>query len=110
MFDKLEKSRRYNTMEISESFEFGLEPHREMEIIRGEEDVIRQRKLGDALNSLTPRQREAVFLKFDEGFSYPALAEMLGLTQKAAYKLVARAIQSLRTATSTSDLSPQKKI
>ena len=50
----------------------------------------------NALDQLTPRQREAIFLKYQEGFSYPEIAEMMTLTQKATYKLVGRGIGVLR--------------
>jgi RNA polymerase sigma factor (sigma-70 family) len=97
IFDKMEKLKKYPTKELEESVNFDLEPDRETEIVRGEEASAQQEKLKAALEQLTPRQREAIFLKYEEGFSYPEIAEMLSLTQKAAYKLVARAIQALRS-------------
>lgn len=53
-------------------------------------------KLEAALSELTPRQREALFLMYSEGFSYNEVAEMMGLTIKGTYKLMARAIQALK--------------
>lgn len=99
LFDKMEKIKKYPVNEIQESMNFDLEPHRESEIIQREEQSAQQEKLKAALAQLTPRQREAIFLKYEEGFSYPEIAEMLSLTQKAAYKLVARAILTLRSET-----------
>ena len=99
LFDKLEKLNKYPSQQLEESMEFGLEPGHEVELIREEERSTRQEMMRAAIKSLTPRQREAIFLKYEEGFSYPEIADMLSLTQKAAYKLVGRAIQTLRTAT-----------
>ncbi|MEO8820117.1 MAG: RNA polymerase sigma factor [Ginsengibacter sp.] len=53
-------------------------------------------KLSSALSALTPRQREVLFLRYNEGFSYQEVAEMMGLTTKATYKLMARAIEAIK--------------
>ena len=94
LFDEMEKLRKRPMQELQESMEFDLEPHRDAK----EFDHERHQKVQAALTELTPRQREAIFLKYQEGFSYPEIAEILSLTQKATYKLVGRAIQSLRSA------------
>lgn len=53
-------------------------------------------RLQKALDSLTARQREAIFLRFYEGLSYEDVAEALGITTKATYKIVARALLELK--------------
>lgn len=52
--------------------------------------------LNDAINKLTPRQQEVVYLKFYQDLSYDEIAAMLGISVKATYKLLARAICELR--------------
>ncbi len=96
IFDKVESLKKFRCTEINEEADFHLEPHRESSLILNEEATDRHRQLQSALQKLTPRQREAIYLKYAEGFSYPEIAEMLSLTQKGAYKLVGRAIQVLR--------------
>lgn len=98
IFDKKAQSKKYSASDIEESVAFDLVPHRESEIIDRETVAAREKKVQQALNQLTPRQREAIFLKYHEGFSYVEIAEILSLTQKATYKLVGRAIESLRSA------------
>lgn len=56
----------------------------------------KQAFLQKALDTLTPRQREAIFLRFYEGLSYEEIAPVLGISLKAAYKLLGRAIGELR--------------
>jgi RNA polymerase sigma factor (sigma-70 family) len=112
IFDKLEKLKKYPVQQLGETFEFGLEPHWESEIIREEDRETQMELMRTLLKTLTPRQREAIFLKYEEGFSYPEIAEMLSLTTKAAYKLVGRAIHTLRSATQSNfdpGTLPQKK-
>jgi RNA polymerase sigma factor (sigma-70 family) len=75
-------------------FQIDLSPEQKM--IDTEEAILLKRKLATAMESLTPRQREAIFLKFTEGFSYPQISEMMELTTKGTYKLMARAIDALK--------------
>lgn len=97
LFDHFERLNKFPSGELNEVVAFELETHAESKIISGEEQAARYEKLNAALQQLTPRQREAIFLKYQEGLSYPEIAEMLSLSQKAAYKLVGRAIQALRS-------------
>lgn len=70
--------------------------HIEQKIIAGEADKEMQQKLQAAMNTLTPRQREAIFLRFYEGLSYEELAAVLNITVKATYKIMARSLLSLK--------------
>ncbi|WP_346238315.1 RNA polymerase sigma factor [Niabella insulamsoli] len=61
-----------------------------------QDDQLRQR-LQQAVDQLSPRQKEAIFLRFYEGLSYEEVAGILGITHKATYKLMARALSELRS-------------
>lgn len=98
MFDKWEQSKKFQSQELNEATAFDLELQ-QYNLHDSDERDSQQRKLETALLQLTPRQREAIFLKYQEGFSYPEIADMLSLTQKATYKLIGRAVQALRSAT-----------
>ncbi|MGC4231389.1 MAG: RNA polymerase sigma factor [Niabella sp.] len=65
-------------------------------MIRKETDAALQKKLQSAINTLTSRQREAIFLRFYEGFSYEETAAVLGISVKATYKIMARSLLALR--------------
>lgn len=71
-------------------------------IIQSEEDISRQAQLQSAIAKLTSRQREAIFLRFYEGLSYEEVAATLGISVKATYKIMARAILELKSQLSTS--------
>lgn len=77
-----------------EMFPVHLTP--EAMLINKQEYQLIREKLSSALSALTPRQREALFLRYSEGFSYAEVSEMMGLTTKATYKLMARAIEALK--------------
>ena len=97
MFDKMAQLKRHAHVSDPETVAFDLEPATDAEIINREDAMIRQQKVRQALQQLTPRQREAIFLKYHEGFSYEEIAGILSMTQKATYKLIGRAIQTLRS-------------
>lgn len=48
------------------------------------------------LQSLTGRQREAVYLRFMQELEYEEIADLLGVTPKGARKLIYRAIDHIR--------------
>jgi RNA polymerase sigma factor (sigma-70 family) len=65
-------------------------------IIKKEAALELQQAIQLAIVSLTPRQREAIFLRFYEGLSYEEVAAMLDISVKATYKIVARALLNLK--------------
>lgn len=58
------------------------------------EEQIRQ--LNKALSCLTRRQKEALYLKFYNHFSYDEIAEVMTLNKRTAYNLISQAISSLQ--------------
>lgn len=58
-----------------------------------EETVIRVKKF---LNSLTDRQREAIYLFYFEGLTYQEVADILQLQLGGVYKLIYRALDNMR--------------
>jgi len=65
-------------------------------IIQEENDAEIRVKLQNALFQLTSKQREAIYLRFYEGLSYEEVAVILGITVKATYKIMARALLGLK--------------
>jgi RNA polymerase sigma factor (sigma-70 family) len=65
-------------------------------MINAERMYEQQIQLHKAVQQLSHRQKEAVFLKFYQNLSYEEIAGVLGISTKATYKLVARAIAELR--------------
>lgn len=78
----------------SDTFQLDLTP--ESTMIDKEEYLIIRNKIENALVQLTPRQREALYLRYIEEFSYSEVSEMMGLTAKGTYKLMSRAIEAIR--------------
>ncbi|MCO5234968.1 MAG: sigma-70 family RNA polymerase sigma factor [Chitinophagaceae bacterium] len=68
----------------------------EQVIIKNEHDLELKKRLEDSVKGLTSRQREVIYLRFYEGFSYEKVGSVLGITTKATYKIVARALERLK--------------
>jgi RNA polymerase sigma factor (sigma-70 family) len=98
LLDKIKQTDKARFIELDDALEFKLELNPESAIIKKEQLDENELNLHLALDTLTSRQREAIFLKYQEGLAYPEIAQILSLSQKATYKLIARGIQALRTA------------
>jgi RNA polymerase sigma factor (sigma-70 family) len=93
LFRKLKLQRQIVTGDIApEEPEFSIDHF----IIRSESDAALRKQLENALTTLTPRQREVIFLRFYEGLSYEEVAAILSITTKATYKIMARALVRLK--------------
>jgi RNA polymerase sigma factor (sigma-70 family) len=65
-------------------------------IIQRETDAALKATIEKALQQLTDRQREAIFLRFYEGLSYIEIAGVMNISVKATYKIMARALSELK--------------
>lgn len=65
-------------------------------LISQEVDAELKVKLKKALEILTPRQHEAIFLRFYQGMSYEEVAVVLNISVKATYKIMARSLSALK--------------
>ncbi len=79
-----------NLIELEDSFQDKL--------ILSQEEELRKKHLSKAYSYLTPRQREAIFLRYYENFSYEEIASILSLEDvKSARNLVYKGIVTLRS-------------
>lgn len=74
----------------------GADAPQEALLIADEAEAGLARRLRAALDRLTPRQRQAVMLRFYEGFSYDETAHLMGISYQATVNLVYKATQCLR--------------
>lgn len=76
----------------------GFEPDFSAEQILIQEGLPEEtsRQIQTALQQLTSRQREALFLRFYEGMAYEEVAAVMHITTKAMYKLMARSLVQLK--------------
>src|SRR5690606_36345197 len=68
----------------------------EQRIIEEETENEKNLRLAESISQLSPRQREAVYLRFFMQMSYEETASVMGITIKALYKLMARSLEVLK--------------
>ena len=68
----------------------------EDEIIEDESEQQRYQQLGKAMSTLSPRQKEAIYLKFVSDLSYEELSKVMQLNYQSARNLVFRGLEKLR--------------
>jgi RNA polymerase sigma factor (sigma-70 family) len=81
-------------LSVEGSFEFEISP--ETKLISNEQQDKNRFILNKTIQSLTERQREAIYLKFYGNLSYEEVAKVLNIKTKASYKLISRALSSLK--------------
>lgn len=93
LFKKIKQSKKVvQARQVENEPEFSID----YAIINKEINEELQQKLQSALENLTPRQREAIFLRFYEGLSYEEVAAVLNISVKATYKIMARSLLRLK--------------
>lgn len=65
-------------------------------LIQQQNDASMQQRLAVALQSLTPRQRDIIHLKYFEELSYKAIADKTGIEIGTLYKLLHDAVKKLK--------------
>ncbi len=68
-------------------------------IISEEETEKLKKTVEDLLNELTPRQREAIYLRYMQEMDYEEIAFLLNMNANSVRRLVSRGIESLREKT-----------
>ena len=79
-----------------DSHGFDFAPSTEDVLIEEEWEIERNRKVRHSLQSLTKRQREAIFLKFFNQLSYHEVAVIMDLHVDSVYNLISKSIDILR--------------
>ncbi|MEN6456225.1 MAG: sigma-70 family RNA polymerase sigma factor [Prolixibacteraceae bacterium] len=91
----LKRESRYSDSQIHESL-FEIRYSAEQELIDEEARNQTTRDLALAIEKLSPRQKEAIYLRFQKELDYPEVADILGMGVEASRNLIYRAIKSLK--------------
>lgn len=84
----------YVDMEEAESFHITF--NAETELTKLEQTNEQAQKVLQALNQLSPRQKEVLYLRYFEELEYNEIAAMMDISVKGVYKLNSRALETLR--------------
>ena len=95
LIKKLQSVRKI-TREFNETIDFEPEYSIEVQIIEQEKDTEINRKVMNALKLLPAKQKEAVYLHFNESLEYSEIAGILEITVESVRKQVHRALKTVR--------------
>ncbi len=83
--------------ELSLDFELRDEgPHAEEKLMQGESETEWQAKLDAAMQKLSYRQREAIYLRYQEGMSYEQICEVMQLQYQSVRNLISNGVKKLK--------------
>lgn len=105
IFKKASLLNKHVSYEETEHYQFNATINFEEQLIKEEDQLDLQQRIQASLDQLSARQREVIFLKFYEGLSYEEIAEVMDISIKGTYKLMARAIDGLRGQLDMKDFS-----
>jgi len=98
MLHWLQKQHRLQTLNTGDdqAYPFELELTPEMHFLHNEQRRLIRQQIERVLLSLTARQKEVIYLRYYEGLNFEDIARNMNLSVKACYKLMGRAIATLR--------------
>jgi len=96
LIKKIKYNRRIDRCEISDKntsvIDFGVE----CQLIKDEKDKERRERVVNALNKLPPKQKEVVYLRFNEGMNYNNIAKILEINIESVRKHIYRALKEMK--------------
>ena len=89
----LKKSEKQKTLSTIESvYEFSYEQI----LIERDETVQKNQKIKDALQQLSTRQKEIIYLKFYQGLSYEEVSEVMNINYQVCRNLLYQSVKALK--------------
>lgn len=106
LFRHLNREKRYDLNNPIEDYKFEVRFSIENEIVNDENSDHKTRIFDKALLNISPRQKEAIYLKFTNELKYEEVAEIMDMSLESCRNLVYRAIKAMKEAINgNSDLS-----
>lgn len=90
----LEKNNKLSSLGDEYNFELELSP--ESLMLQNENSKQIREQIESLLCKLTAKQKEVIYLRYYEGLNFEDIAQNMNLSVKASYKLMGRAIATLR--------------
>jgi RNA polymerase sigma factor (sigma-70 family) len=95
-FCKIRRDLSVPADETDGALSFGIEVSVEEELIEKEERERLRKKVERLLESLTDRQREIIWLRYEQNLDYEAISQIMSITETSCRKLIHKAVRKLR--------------
>jgi RNA polymerase sigma factor (sigma-70 family) len=93
---KIQSEKRFVSDEALQDYHFDVTWSVEHELILEEVSEQKSKMLLKALNELTPRQKEAIYLRFTKELDYNEVAGLMVISVEACRNLISKAISTLK--------------
>ena len=93
----INREKRYDLRNEVDEYSFELRYSIEHEMILDENAELRMASYRKALQELSSRQKEIIYLKFTGGLDYEEVSEIMGMSIESCRNLLYRAIKALKT-------------
>ena len=104
LFRKMETQQKFVKLNAGENYQFHFEVSFDTLFMENEAKKDLQKKLKEAIQTLSARQQEIIYLRFYEGLSYEEAADIMNLNINSTYKLLYKAIGKLQKQVKLEDL------
>ncbi|AHF17767.1 RNA polymerase sigma factor [Niabella soli] len=104
LYNKIQQSSKRPVRSLEMKDEFEMVFSAESKYIARESHLLQTQKLLAALNQLTPKQKELIYLRYFEELDYEEIARIMNSSLKAVYKLKARGLDTLKQLLHVSDI------
>ena len=94
--NKLQSGKKTRSVNPEDDLFFELRFSTESQYFKKLEETDRRQRLLQAMDQLSSRQKEMIYLRYFEELGYDEIASVMDITIKGAYKLSARSLESLR--------------
>lgn len=101
LFRLLKYERRFDLRNGSEEYAFDITFSIEHELILREKADRKSEIFAKALQELTPRQKEAIYLKFTNELEYNEVSEIMNMNLESCRNLIYRAVKALKESVQT---------
>ncbi|MEO6499237.1 MAG: sigma-70 family RNA polymerase sigma factor [Mucilaginibacter sp.] len=91
-----EKSKWANNELLDDKYDFILDVGIEEKLIADSRDVELAEKIQKVINTLPPRQREILYLRFYEDLSMQQISTIMNINKQSVYNLLQKAYQNFR--------------
>lgn len=96
LLDTKRRDQRYQHVSLDDDAPFTLSFSPEAEALQQHEQREQAARLAAAVEQLSPRQKQVIYLRYYEELEYAQIAELLAINIKGVYKLTARALDALK--------------
>ncbi|RAJ08922.1 RNA polymerase sigma factor (sigma-70 family) [Chitinophaga skermanii] len=96
LFRKIKKEWSFSHLWPGEDEKYDFEIAYDQHIILTEEHQALQQRIAEAMETLSGRQREIIYLRFFEALSYEEIADIMNISVNSTYKLLYKTLDKLR--------------